>query len=164
MSKDINKAIKKRVKELKIDVLYSKKGHYNAASIWNFVHYTLGIAVVATAAFVGIKNASLGKETVALLSMTTAALGAIITFLKPQEKATQHKLSGDDFDNLLQQIANFNDVDMLQGSDVEHTKTLKSLSVQKTKLNKSSLPIPRIAYVKTRKGMSDGEADYTEQV
>lgn len=164
MSKDVNKAIKKRVKELKIDVLYSKKGHYNAASIWNFVHYALGIATVVTAAFIGVKNASLGKETVALLSMAAAALGAVMTFLKPQEKATQHKLSGDDFDNLLQQICNFNDVDMLQGSDTDHTETLKVLSSKKTKLNKSSLPIPRVAYIKTRAGMNDGEADYTEQV
>lgn len=53
---------------------------------------------------------------------------------------------------------------VLLGSDADHTKTLKDLSSQKTKLNKSSLPIPRIAYVLARKGVNEGEADYSEQV
>lgn len=164
MGSKVDKAIKQRVKELKIDVMYSKKGHYNAASIWNSVHYAIGCATVIVAAIVGVKNTQLSQSLVVVLSLSAAALGAVSTFLKPQEKATQHKLSGDDFDDLLQQIANFNQVEMLQGTDAEHTERLQVLSTQKTDLNKGSLPIPRIAYIKTRKGVNDGEAEYTENV
>jgi hypothetical protein len=63
--------------------------------------------------------------------MATAALGAIFTFLKPQEWATQHKQSGDDVDNLLQQICNFSEVEMLLGDDNDHANALKTLTEQK---------------------------------
>lgn len=164
MSKDVKKAITKRAKELKVDVMYSKKGHYNAASIWNSVHYFLGISTAVIAGFIGVKNTALTANTLVVLSLTAAALGAVITFLKPQEKATQHKLSGDDFDNLLQNISTFIEVELLQGNDEEHTDRLSELTKQKTELNKASLPIPRLAYQKTRSGINDGEADYTESV
>lgn len=164
MSKEVKRAITKRAKELKIDVMYSKKGHYNAASLWNSVHYTLGISTAVIAGFVGVKNTALSVNQLIVLSLTAAALGAVITFLKPQEKATQHKLSGDDFDNLLQGIGNFIEVELLQGNDEEHTVRLNELTERKTELNKASLPIPRLAYTKARGGINDGEAAYTESV
>ena len=163
MSTAVTRAIKKRAKELKVDVVYSKKGHYNTAAGWSVVHYLLGIATAGTAGFVGVKNSSIKPSTVVVLSLTAAALGAIMTFLKPQEKATQHKLAGDDFDNLLQQICNFIEVELLQGNDDDHTTRLTELVDKKTELNKASLPIPRLAYTRTRKGLQDGEASYTEK-
>lgn len=163
MSNNVDKSIKKRLDELRIDVLFSKKGHYNAAAIWNWVHYILGVSTTALAAFIGVKNSALPKETLAVLAMGTAALGAIFTFLKPQEKAAQHKQSGDDFDNLLQLILNFSEVEMLLGNDNDHAIELNTLTEQKTKLNKSSLQIPRLAYKRAQKGVRKGEADYVEK-
>ena len=87
-----------------------------------------------------------------------------MTFLKPQEKAAEHKQAGDDFDNLLQVISNFVEVDLLQGNDEQHSKQLAEIVDIKTKLNKNSLPIPKIAYLKTKKGINKGEASYTEEV
>ncbi|HEV2402652.1 MAG TPA: SLATT domain-containing protein [Candidatus Saccharimonadales bacterium] len=164
MSKGVDISIKKRISELKVDVLFCKKGHYNAAGIWNGVHYTLGIATAGLAAFIGVKNSTLSTGTIALLAMTVAALGAISTFLKPQEKAAQHKQSGDDFDYLLQQLSNFNEVEMLQGNDSDHTIGLKLLTDQKTKLNKNALQIPRLAYLKAKDGIEKGEAAYVEKI
>lgn len=91
-------------------------------------------------------------------------LVAIMTFLKPQEKASLHKIAGGDFDNLLQQISNFIEVELFQGNDEQHSVRLAELVDRKTELNKSSLPIPRLAYIKTKKGIRDGEASYTEDV
>ncbi len=164
MSNPINRAIKKRANEIKVDVIYSKKGHYNAASIWDVVHYVLGIITVSATAIIGLKNSSLDHKSIVFLALLSATLVSFMTFLKPQEKAAEHKQAGDDFDNLLQVISNFVEVDLLQGNDEQHSKQLAEIVDIKTKLNKNSLPIPKIAYLKTKKGINKGEASYTEEV
>jgi hypothetical protein len=164
MNSNIYTSILKRIGELKIDVLFSKKGHYNAAALWNWTYYSLGIVTAALAAFIGIKNSTLTKDTIAVLAMASAALGAINTFLKPQEKAVQHKRSGDEFDLLLQRMLNFSEVEILTGSDSEHTAVLEKMTKQKTELNKSSAQIPRLAYFRAKKGVKKGEASYTEKL
>ncbi len=164
MSKSVDVPIRKRINALKVDVLFCKKGHYNAAGIWNDIHYTLGIVTAGLAAFIGVKNSALSSGTIALLAMMVAALGALSTFLKPQEKAAQHRQSGDDFDYLLQLLSNFSEVEMLQGNDSDHTAGLKLLTDRKTKLNKSALQIPRLAYLKAKDGIEKGEAAYPEKI
>lgn len=164
MTRQVDEAIKGRIKELRTDVWYSKKGHYNAAAIWNVIHYVLGSLAAISAAYIGVRNVDLSETSIIVFSVASAVFGALITFLKPQDKASQHKLAGDNFDDLLQKLTNLNDVDLLQGSDADHTARLKELSAAKTNLNKASLPIPRIAYQRSKKGISDGEASYTEDI
>jgi hypothetical protein len=97
-----------------------------------------------------------------LISILVAALSGVMTFLNPNEKASVHLNAGNNYDSLMNKVRIFWSIDCWRDeSEQVLTEKLKYISEQKDKLNQSCPQVPKWAYSIARKGIKDGEGDYT---
>lgn len=161
---DILKKIQAEAHRLEWNAIYTSKGHYNAAMLWNLTHYTLGIAAVIFGAFAGKEFAGLNPNIATFMASCSAALAAIITLLKPSEKAGPHHQSGVRISSLLNRLRFFQNITAANASDSkELSEELKGLSEDYNGLTETAPPIPWLAYQLTRRGVRKGEHKYDEE-
>ena len=143
------------------DANFSAKSHFNAADIWSDRHFYIGIPATV---FGLLTSAALVKDypTLAgLCSLLATILTALITFLKPNERAAQHKSLGEQFLCLRNDTRVFRTIELLEDhKDVEVSKKLKALVARRNDLNKGSPSIPYTAFKKARTGIEQGEATH----
>lgn len=155
----------KEAKRIEEGLLYSSKGHFAAAHFWSNFHLWVGIPVVVLSAVAGVSALSQFdyKHVVAgLISIAVAALSGVMTFLNPNEKASAHLNAGNNYDSLQNKIRIFWSIDCWrEESEQVLTEKLKYFSEQKDKLNQSCPQIPRWAYKIAKKGINEGEGNYT---
>jgi hypothetical protein len=156
--------LKTEANRLEWDALYTMKGHFNAAMLWNFAHYSLGLAAVVLGAFAGKEFAggenSAGASAIATVS---AALTAIITFLKPSEKAQPHHESGVFYGAIKRKARMFQNISLgLESNPQALREELNELVAAYHEHQKSAPPVPAPAYWITRRGVRNGEHIYDE--
>lgn len=146
----------KRIEE---DALYSAKGHFQAASLWDRCHFWIGLPASIFAAVAGITAIKQHTTSAAVLAGLSAVATAVLTFLNPKERAAQHLRAGNAYKALNNDARFFHRVSCekpspsLQGD-------LKSLNERRNKLNIDSPQIPRWAFTSAREGIEGGEATY----
>ena len=91
---DVVSEIRTETSRIEIDALYTSKGHFNAAMLWNLVHYGLGIVAVLLGAVAGKEFWEINSPVGTLFAGSAAAITAAITFLKPSERAQPHQSCG----------------------------------------------------------------------
>ncbi len=158
----IIKALEREACRIEEDCIYSGKSHYNAASDWNHVHQWLGIIATVLAALAG---AAILKDffpiEAGIISVFVALLTALMTFLKPNEKANSHKSAGDQYNSLKNQLRMYREIDLLHFRDSHALRDkLKDLSDRRDKLNQTSPQTPRKAFEQARDGIEAGESTY----
>jgi len=140
---------------------YSSKGHFKAADFWSIFHLVIGCLVVILAA---AASTSFMKEAVGLakgLSVVTAVLSAMMTFLNPNERSSSHLDAGNNYDSLLNRVRIFRTIECWGSfSEQELTDKLKNLSGEKDKLNENSPQVPSWAYYLAKRGILAGEGHY----
>ncbi len=140
---------------------YSSKGHFKAADFWSIFHLVIGCLVVVLAA---AASTSFMKEAVGLakgLSVITAILSAMMTFLNPNERSSSHLDAGNNYDSLLNRVRIFRTIECWGSvSEQELTDKLKNLSGEKDSLNESSPQVPSWAYYLAKRGILAGEGCY----
>lgn len=155
----------KEAKRIEESLLYSSKGHFAASHFWSNFHLWIGLPIVILSAVAGVSAFSQfdSRHVVAgILAIVVAALSSVMTFLNPNEKASVHLSSGNNYDALMNKTRLFWSIDCWQGeSEQVLTEKVKYLSEQKDRLNQSSPQIPKWAYRIARKGIAEGEADYS---
>lgn len=142
------------------DCTHSAKSHFNAADTWRHRHYWLGIPGTIFAALAGaavIKDLASAAQ---LLSAAAAILTGLLTFLKPSDRASQHKQIADQYLALRNDARIFREVQTRRLDADEASERLEALSKRRSDLNQSSPEIPRRAFEAARKGIADGEATY----
>lgn len=151
----------KEAKRIEESTLYSAKGHFAAAQFWSDFHLWIGIPAAIIA---GISAASALADiniVAGILSIIVAGLSAVTTFLNPNEKASVHLNSGNNYDALQNKVRIFWTIDCWrENSEQVLTEKLKDLSEEKNKLNRACPQIPQWAYNKGKKGIDAGEAAY----
>lgn len=151
----------KRIQE---DCLYSAKGHFEVAGRWTRVHFWLGIPSAALAAIAGasaLAEFDSNNVVAGVLALVVAALTAISTFLNPNQRAGQHKVSGNQYLAIRNKVRVFADLEV----DFESNKgllleQLKELGKERDDQNERSPQIPRWAYERAKKGIAEGEAQH----
>ena len=94
--------------------------------------------------------------------MFVTALVATITFLNPQERANAHHVAGVKFNSLRQQARVFREVDLrTEPIPSQARQRLGELADTRGELSLSSPQIFRRAFKRARRGIEQGEADYT---
>lgn len=155
----------KEAKRIEEGLLYSSKGHFTASYFWGNFHLWIGVPVVLLSAVAGASALSQfdPKHVVAgLISILVAALSGVMTFLNPNEKASVHLNAGNNYDSLMNKVRIFWSIDCWRDeSEQVLTEKLKYISEQKDKLNQSCPQVPRWAYKIARRGIKDGEGDYS---
>jgi len=156
--------LKAEADRLEWDALYTMKGHFNAAMLWNFTHYSLGIAAVilgtvAGKEFVGAENAT----TASAVATASAAIAAIITLLKPSEKAQPHHASGVFYGAIKRKARMFQNISLVAEPDPQALRReLNELVIAYHDHQQSAPPVPSPAYWITRRGVRGGEHTYNE--
>jgi len=142
------------------DCIHSSKSHFNAADTWRRRHYWLGIPATTFAALAGAAVVKDLAGAAQLLSAAAAILTGLLTFLKPSDRASQHKQVADQYLALRNDTRVFREVDAPQLDANEASEHLRALSKRRNDLNQSSPEIPRRAFEAARKGIVEGEATH----
>jgi hypothetical protein len=136
------------------------KSHTYAALRWGSYHYWLGLPAVllgAVATFAFFKSdPMIGGGLAALVT----ALTALQTFLKPSERAANHKGSGDQFGALRNDARVYRKIQMILAADVEAAAALRELSDRRNKLKDTCPPFSDRDKRKAETAIEKGETLY----
>jgi len=160
--KKIEVALSDEALRLEEDCKYSSKGHYVASSFWARVQIILGVPATASAAISGSFAFNGVLDMAGSLAMMSAALTAVLTFLNSSEKSSSHLLAGNQYNALQNETRIYREIELASISQQQTSiEKLNNLSTRRDKLNQTSLQIPGFAFRIARKGIADGEADYS---
>lgn len=161
-SNELIAASRKEAERIEEDSLHSGKAHFDVAARWNRVLLLLGIPATTLSVLAGAAFVKTYSDVAALLSLVAAVLTALITFLKPTERASAHKIAADRYLALRNDARVFREIDLLVHAEEQSlADKIKALSKRRNDLNQSSPEIPRWAFVRARKGIAQGEASYS---
>lgn len=152
--------IRKECLRIEEDVLHSGKSHCNAAAMWSWVHYLIGIPMTISAAWAGIDAFSDNPQLSGYLSFITATLAALQTFMSPSDKSSKHRSAGTDYFRLKNQTRIFREIELNESDKTEAIKTIRVLAQNRDDLNSISPSIPYLAFWLARKGINRGNAVY----
>jgi hypothetical protein len=143
------------------DALYSAKGHFEAARAWDHCHLAIGGVSALAAAAAGVSGLNKQPVVAAILAFLASASTALLTFLNPKERAAHHFKAGNLYKILHDDCRLFRLIDCQQSTAAEElSRKLKDLSARRHALNTESPQIPRIAFLRARRGIEGGEAEY----
>lgn len=96
-----------------------------------------------------------------ILALLVAVLSALMTFLNPNEKASNHLNAGNSYGALENEVRIFRTIECWQGQPEAHlTISIKNYSDKRGHLNATFPKIPWHAYVLANFGIWLGEASY----
>ena len=161
MNDDKLNAIIAEAKRIEEDSLYSARGHFVVSRWCGYFHFGLGIPATITAALTGVSAVNENIFLSVVLSILTAILAGLITFLNPKETHAIHLREG----NLYKELSNDSRIfAQIRCKDPAPTdelaQELKGLNQRRNTLNNESHGIPYLAFKFARKGIEEGEADY----
>lgn len=141
------------------DCIHSGKAQFNAADRWSRYHYWLGIPSVGLSAVAGAAFMKEYGQVAAGLSALITVLTALMTFLKPAERASAHKSTGDQYLALRNDVRVFREIKLHHTCDEQSAiDGLDEFTTRRNELNNASHPIARRDYEKARDGIDGGEA------
>lgn len=147
----------KRIEE---DSEHSAKRHFNAACLWSWVHYLIGIPMTVCAAWAGIDAFSATPYWSGYLALATAALGALQTFLNAGGKSANHKSCGDEYLALRNNTRVFREIELTDLKKEKAVQKIRELADARNDLNSISPSTPGIAFWLARKGIEEGQTEY----
>ncbi|UDF03492.1 SLATT domain-containing protein [Asticcacaulis sp. AND118] len=151
--------IKDELYRIEEDCIHSGKSQFNAGDRWAFYHYCLGIPSVVLSSIAGAAFLKDYPELAGAMSIIVTVLTALMTFLKPSERASSHKSSGDQYLALRNDARIFREIKLDQACDAQAAiDGLDEFTKRRNELNKSSMPPARRDFIKARKGIDSGEA------
>ncbi len=169
MSDTLRENFVREARRIEEDALHSSKGHYAASERWRNVHLWVGVPTAALTAIAGLVIVG-GPEEVrgvpldavfGLVAIAGAVSTAVMTFLGPEKRSTEHRIAGDRYNALKGRARRFREIDALRPhADDELSERLDALVAERDGLNQSSTLIPKSAYEKAKKGIEAGEATH----
>jgi hypothetical protein len=154
-------ALRNEALRLEEDATYSSKSHFNAEDTWLCRNYWLGIPATGLGAIAGATLIKSNPELATAFTLFASLLTGLMTFLKPNERASLHHTAGGKFLALKNEARFFREVELVQSDKLgELTKQLKMLSATRNELNLKSPSVPRHAFVAARIGIEEGEAEH----
>lgn len=151
--------IRDELERIEEDCIHSGKAQFNAGDRWSRYHLWLGVPAVILSALAGTAFFKDQADIAGVMSMAVALLAALSTFLKPSERASSHKNSGDQYLTLR------NDARVLRMikldascDDASAIASLDEITKRRNELNQASTQASRRDFESARKGIDEGEA------
>ncbi|UTP38176.1 SLATT domain-containing protein [Phenylobacterium sp. LH3H17] len=152
-------AIRKELKRLEEDCIFSSKAHFNASRRWSHYHYWLGVPAVVLSAAAGTAFFKDLPDLAGAMASTVAVLTALSTFLKPSDRSAAHKTSGDQYLTLRNDSRVFREIGMSMACDTQAAlEQMDGFSKRRNELNQGAYQFSRGDFEKARKGIEQGEA------
>lgn len=159
MSLDLLGALAIEAERLCEDCDYSAKGHFESARLWSRWNLGIGVPSVLLAATAGVSALQHNPLIAAALAAMSAAATAILTLLKPAERASSHQKAGALYSSARNRARFFKDVELKGGQRNQALrKKLKELTEERNALNEASPEILRPAFEIARRGILAGES------
>lgn len=165
---------KERLKKLKVDCIYGKKKHFNAADRKQKYHIWLGISLIVINVVMGAtlfitlfeKMGEWGKYAPLILAFVAALLSAFQTFFNYGKKVEEHRRVANDYLAIMkkcERLEGYIDDGLL--TDKELAARMEELGDLAESVNKSaeSLSTSQKDYLKAAKGIEAGEESYTAE-
>ncbi|WP_376777126.1 SLATT domain-containing protein [Flavobacterium covae] len=163
-----------KLKRIKVDALYGKKKHFNAADRNEKNHYRIGIPLVVINILTGsilfyvITDGATNwvKYVPLFLALISALLSGFQTYLNLQKKVEGHRRVGNKY------LAIMKKCDRLQGyiidkviSNDELISRIENIAQEIDSINveAESYPTNNSDYELAKKGIENGEEEYTEK-
>lgn len=169
MSGSYRDALVREAKRLEEDTTYTSKGHYAAADWWQRVHLRVGAPTAALSAIAGLvivagpaKLFGVPVDAVfGAVAIAGAASTAVMTFLGPEKRGTEHHAAGDRYNAVKGRARRFREIDALGPmTDHELSDRLDAMIKERDELNASSPLVPESVHEKARKAIEVGETEY----
>lgn len=155
---DAKATIRDELLRIEEDCIHSGKAQFNAGDRWSRYHFMLGLPAVILSAAAGTAFFKDQPEIAGVLSSIVAVLTALMTFLKPSERASSHKGSGDQYLTLRNDARVLRTIKLDAACDDAAAITnLDEITKRRNELNQASLQVARRDFVKARKGIDEGE-------
>lgn len=159
-------AVAEAARQLAVDVMYSEKGQFADARMWRMWHRWLGLPSAALAALAGAAFLAdwWGDVAPAIAAFASAAVTAVVTFLKPEEVATRHHNAGVTYGGLRRRLRHFVQIEcgLTDRLASDLAATLDTITQEVNALQSEALPISKGAYRAAKKEIESGAASYTD--
>ena len=146
--------------------LFSSKRHFEAARLWSWYHWTLGIPLVLLAALSGagpgpVETLDRVLPISQFIPLALLVLSALATFVDAQKRISGHQTAGNAYDALLNEVRIFRTIDCVsEPLDAVVTDRLKNFSSRKDRQNEMSPHTPWLAYLLAKFDIWSGQGDY----
>lgn len=169
MSGSFKDALITEAERLEEDTLYTSKGHYSAADWWRRLHLRVGVPTAALTAIAGLVIVAGPAKLFGLpvdaafgaVAIAGAASTAVMTFLGPEKRGTEHHAAGDRYNAIKGRARRFRQIDALgPATDQELSDRLDAMIRERDELNASSPLVPESAHKKAHKAIESGETNY----
>lgn len=143
------------------DCVYSGKAQFNAGVRWARYHLFLGVPSVILSGLAGAAFFKEQPEIAGIMSTIAAILTALMTFLKPSERAAAHKNSGGQYLSLRNDARVLRTIKLAAAYDeATAIANLEEITKRRNELNQISAQVARRDFTNARKGIEAGEAQH----
>lgn len=158
---DVIEELKKEALRIEEDVIFSGKRHFNAASRWEAYHLRIGIPSTALSAVAGVSALAEFSTFAGIVAISTAALSAVYTFLKTDERASKHRAVGNGYFSLKNDARIFRNIECASTTDASQLRRrILELSKRRNQLNEQAPETTDEDFQTARQGIEGGEQDY----
>lgn len=159
LSSDLVAKIRAELLRMEEDCIHSGKSHFNACARWTKWNYLFGIPSVILSALAGTAFFKDYSIVAGIMAAFVTVLTALMTFLKPAERASNHKNAGDQYLSLRNDTRVFRDIEITQFEDDESAIVgMSGLTKRRNELNQASPQFANKDFQKARTGIDKGEA------
>lgn len=162
-----------KLKRIKVDSLYGKKKHFNAADRHETIHYRIGVPLIIINVLTGSVLFYVLTDGVTnwvkfiplILALVAAILSGFQTYLNLPQKVEGHRRIGNRYLSVMKKC------DRLQGyisdnliSNEEAINRLEEIATEADDINKEAeaFPTNQKDYALAQSGIKNGEENYTE--
>ncbi len=161
VSESLSHRINTELLRMEEDCIHSAKSHFNACDRWSLCNYLLGIPSVVLSAGASAAFFEDYPEIAGAMSAVVSVLAALMTFLKPSERATGHKNSGNQYLSLRNDARVFREIELLHSADDSAAMSgMNALTTRRNELNQASPQFSNRDFRKAKKGVEAGEATH----
>lgn len=158
---DPKDAIRKELERIEEDCIHSGKAHFNAGVRWMRYHYLLGVPSVVLSSIAGAAFFKDFGTAGGVIAAVVAVLTSLMTFLKPSERASTHKSSGDQYLTLRNDVRVFREIKLMHACDDKTAiASMDEFTKRRNELNQASAQVSRGDFEAARAGIDQGEAQH----
>lgn len=158
---DPKATIRAELTRIEEDCIHSGKAQFNAGVRWSRYHLWLGVPSVILSALAGTAFFQDQSEIAGAMSTIVTILTALMTFLKPSERASSHKSSGDQYLTLRNDARVLRTIKLDVACDeAAAVANLDEITKRRNELNQASAQVSHKDFELARKGIEEGEAQH----
>ena len=153
--------IRTEIERLEEDSIHSGKSHFNAGARWTQYNFSIGVPSVILSALAGTAFFKNYGAVAGMMASAAAVLTALMTFLKPAERASEHKKAGDQYLTLRNDARIFREIEIDHACDTSAViAALSGFTKRRNELNQASPQFSNGDRRKARAGIEEGEATH----